>query len=99
MPRRAVCGSIRAAPTARGLVGSGAVRLAISLRISCLTKSEGYSHLRADDDRVFDIARTAGIDDPLQVGLKVTPLRELKAMGELEHLFRFRPVQRVCANV
>src|SRR2546430_6622573 len=81
IPRRAVCGSMRAA----GAVARGFVVI-VGVAIVNLFSLERDAHLRADHGRIRNITCAAGIDHILQVRLNVTPPRHLKSMSEFQHL-------------
>src|SRR6476646_5419381 len=81
IPRRAVCGSIRAC----GAVARG-FAVIVGVAIRCFLSLERDAHLRADHDRIRNITCAAWIDHILQVRLNVTPLRHLKSMSDLQHL-------------
>src|SRR5436190_5828248 len=78
MPRRAVCGSIRAAPVARGFI------VAVVMFICSLERD---AHLCPNHNRIGNVPGAAGINNPLQVWLEVTPLCYLKTMPDLDHFF------------
>src|SRR6476469_5972151 len=80
MPRRAVCGDMRAA----GAVARGFVVI-VGVAIRYFLSLERDAHLRADHDRIRNITCAAGIDHILQVRLNVTPLRHLKSMSDFQH--------------
>src|SRR4051794_7056400 len=90
MPRRAVCGSTRAAPVARAFVVAVAVAISDSLKRD--------AHLRANHDHIRNVTGTAGINYVLQVGLNVTPLCYLKPVPEFQHLFGFSTVTATHLN-
>src|SRR5438876_5058478 len=79
IPRRAVCGSIRACPVAR------AFAVIVDVAIRYFLSLERNAHLRADHDRIRNITCAAWIDHILQVRLNVTPLRHLKSMSDFQH--------------
>src|SRR5437667_9767098 len=85
IPRRAVCGSIRAC----GAVARGFVVI-VGVAIRCFLSLERDAHLRADHDRIRNITCAAGIDHILQVRMNVTPLRHLKSISDFEHLLGSR---------
>src|SRR5205823_9599980 len=87
IPRRAVCGSMRAA----GAVARGFVVI-VGVAIVRLLSSKRDAYLRADHDRIRNIICAAGIDHILQIRLNVTPLRHLKSMSDFQHLLGFGEV-------